>query len=92
MRLVAPADARTAVRVGGGRLYVWPKEARCCGGRQWRLGASTVPRDGTFRRVHAEQGLEVWAAAGLGEPEELHLDLGRDGAVRAYWNGLGWIA
>ncbi len=92
VRLVAAADARAAVRERGGRVYVWPRGVRCCGGRQWLLESDTAPSDRPFRRVHAEDGIEVWSTHGLGEPDELHLELSRRGAVRAYWNGLGWIA
>ena len=38
-----------------------------------------------------QDGVAVWATPGLAEPDELHLDLGRRGTVKAYWNGQSWI-
>ena len=32
--------------------------------------------------------LNVWP---LKQPESLHLELGRRGHIRAFWNGLAWI-
>jgi hypothetical protein len=41
--------------------------------------------------VHAAGGFQVFATLGLVEPDELHLELGRNGKLRAYWNGQAWI-
>jgi hypothetical protein len=92
VKLVAPADARAAVVEGGGRLYVWPRAVRCCGGRQWLLDAGTSPGARAFTRIHEEDAIEIWASPGLGAPRELHVELARGGRLRAFWDGLAWIA
>lgn len=87
------AEQRTLQRVAdsGGDLYVWPRGYRCCGGRRYVLEAATQPPDKAFRRVHEEGGISVWATPGLAEPDEIHVELGRRGTLRAFWNGQSWI-
>ena len=87
------AEPRTVEHVveSGGDLYLWPRGYRCCAGRSYVLEASTRPPDKAFRRVHDEDGISVWATPGLMEPEEVHLELGRNGKLRAFWNGQAWI-
>ena len=91
MRLVAEPDALTAVRQQGRMLYIWPKASRCCSALTYTLEAGTSPPAKEFRRVHEGDGIEVFATPGLTEPQELHLELGRRGKLRAFWNGLAWI-
>ena len=91
MRIVAEERTLERVVAGGGDLYVWPRGYRCCAGRSYVLEASTDRPDGEFSRVLEQDGVAVWATPGLAEPDELHLDLGRRGTVKAYWNGQSWI-
>ena len=55
------------------------------------LESATEPPDRDFELVHAAGGFQVFATPGLVEPDELHLELGRRGKLRAYWNGQAWI-
>lgn len=91
MKLVAEPRVLRHVADSGGDLYVWPRGYRCCGGRRYTLEAATTAPDKAFRRVHEQAGISIWATPGLAEPEEIHLELGRRGAMRAYWNGQSWI-
>lgn len=92
MRLVAEHEARAAVRERGGILYVWPKASRCCSALTYTLETGTTPPAAKeFLRVHEEDGIEVFATRGLLKPQELHLEVGRRGKLRAYWNGQAWI-
>ena len=90
MRVVARPDAVEVLR-DRGAVYVWPRAFRCCAGRQYVLEASLERPAGDFELVHAADGFQVHARPGLAPPDELHLELDRRGAVRAYWNGQGWI-
>lgn len=72
-------------------MYVWPKGIRCCRGRTFVLESATDRPDRDFELVHAADGFQVFSTPGLVEPEELHLELGRGGKLRAYWNGQAWI-
>jgi len=87
------AEERTLRHVAdrGGAVYLWPRGYRCCAGRTYLLEASTEAPSRAFRRVHEQEGVQVWATPGLAEPEEVHLELSRRGALRAYWNGQSWI-
>ena len=89
--MVAEPDALTAVRQQGGALYVWPKASRCCSALTYTLETATTPPAKEFLPVHEEDGIEVFATRGLIKPEELHLELGRRGKLRAFWNGQAWI-
>ena len=55
------------------------------------LEAATAAPDKAFRRVHEQDDVSVWATTDLVEPEEIHVELGRRGGLRAYWNGQSWI-
>jgi hypothetical protein len=76
----------------GGSLWVWAAQVRCCGGG-WRIleCGTSDPGSIAFRLLHDADGVRVWAPIGLGEPDELHVELSRRGRIRAYWNGLGWV-
>jgi hypothetical protein len=93
MRVVADSSVVEHVRAAGGSVYVWPQRIRCCGGAI-ELRASTTPSARVFRRVDdgGELGIDLHLAAGMAEPESLHLEVTRRGAVRAFWNGLAWVA
>ncbi|HEY0416768.1 MAG TPA: hypothetical protein VGC78_10300 [Gaiellaceae bacterium] len=92
MRVVASAAARSFIQENGGRLYVWPKASRCCGGS--RLLASPRPsRRIEFARRRDAGELEVFMPAAIARvPDELHLELKRfPRRVEAYWDGCAWI-
>lgn len=92
MRLVVSDAAAELIHELGGRVYVWPKKAACCGGLI-TLETSTTPPARQFRRVAKSDGLELLFPAGLTRmPEELHLDVRRfPKRVEAYWNGCAWV-
>lgn len=90
MELLASDAVVDWVRARGGALYVWPRKARCCGGTV-ELRASTEQPDKVFRRVEA-RGIELYLTVGLPDPESLHIEVSRRGRVRAFWNGLAWVA
>ena len=92
MRLVATAEALDHVAANGGAVYLWAKESRCCGRRTSVFSASRLaPGERLFEQIHTEESLEIWATKGLVAPSELHLDLSRRGALRAFWDGQAWI-
>jgi hypothetical protein len=58
------------------------------------LRASTEQPAKVFRKVDATSSappIDLYLTAGLTAPESLHLELGRRGRVRAFWNGLAWM-
>jgi hypothetical protein len=91
LRVVATPEALHHVAARGGVAYLWPKETRCCRKRSSVLEVSTEPGERDFEQLHTQQDLAIWATKGLLAPTELHLDLGRRGALRAFWNGQAWI-
>jgi hypothetical protein len=89
-RVIATNAALDAVRTRGGRLWVWTRSSRCCGGTV-RLEAATEARAGrTFRLVSSEP-FELRLASAHRAPEELHVELSRRGRLHAYWNGCAWV-
>jgi hypothetical protein len=67
MKLVAPDSAVDFIQQRGGRLYVWTKRTRCCGGGFSTLGASTeAPAKTEFRRLDEDAGFELYIPATLG--------------------------
>jgi hypothetical protein len=94
MNLVAPDAAVDFIQERGGRLYVWTKRNRCCGGSFSTLGAATeAPSKIEFRRVDETAGFELYGPATLGRlPDELHVEARRfPRRIDAYWNGCAWI-
>ncbi len=89
MDVVAEPNVIESIQERGGALYVWPRKARCCGGTI-QLEAATERPDKMFRRVDV-RGIELYITVGLKPPESLHLELGRRGRIRAFWNGLAWV-
>ena len=93
MQVVVSEPARELIGRQGGRLYVWVRKGRCCGGLR-TLSTAVEPRAGVeFRRVDEERGFELFLPEDLSPlPDELHLDVhGRARSVDAYWNGCAWI-
>jgi hypothetical protein len=93
MRLVVSDAASELIAASGGRLYVWPTRARCCGGLITLDTSSRPPRGREFRRSEAADGFDLFLPTRLGRlPEELHLDAGRRSQrVQAYWDGCAWV-
>ena len=93
MHVVASAPARELIGRRGGRLYVWVRKGRCCGGLR-TLATASEPREGIeFSRAPVECGFELFLPARLEPlPDELHLELRRyPRSVEAYWNGCAWL-
>jgi hypothetical protein len=88
----ASPEAVRIVRDQGGRVYVWAKRTRCCGGSVIFLETSSEPGERSFRRVSAD-GIEVYLDTMLREPEGLELDVGglRGKHVHAYWEGCAYM-
>ncbi len=53
MRIVVSDPAVDLIAERGGRLYVWLKRDRCCGGITRLVTASEPPSEKEFRRVGA---------------------------------------
>ena len=91
MKLVVEPDAREHIETHGAAVYIWAKGTQCCRGRTFVLESATEAPEREFELVHAADGFQLYATPGLVEPDELHLELGRRGNLRAYWNGQAWI-
>jgi len=91
MRLVAGEETLRHVVASGGELYLWPRGTRCCAGRTYVLEAGTTPPQQAFVSLGEHDGIAVWVTPGLVDPDEVHLELGRRGDLRAFWNGQAWI-
>ena len=76
----------------GGKLYVWAKKTRCCGGSVTLLETSSEAGERPFRGVAAD-GIELYLDERLSEPDELELDVAglRRKHVHAYWNGCAYV-
>jgi hypothetical protein len=94
VQLVISEPAAELIAERGGRLYVWPTRARCCGGVTRLVSASTPPDGKEFRRVAAAGECEVYLPSRLGRlPDELHVELKRyPRRVESYWDGCAWVA
>lgn len=92
MRVDASAEAVQLVQAQGGKLYVWARRARCCGGPLVFLETSSEPGERPYRRVPAE-GFELYLDARLGAPEELVVEARgrRRRHVHAYWDGCAYV-
>jgi hypothetical protein len=93
MRLVVSEPAAELIAARGGRLYVWPTRARCCGAVTRLASASAPPAAKEFRRVDAGDLFEVYMPAALGRlPAELHVELKRfPRRIESYWDGCAWV-
>jgi hypothetical protein len=93
VRLVISAPAAEAINRHGGRLYVWPKRSRCCGGGITLVAATSPPADKDFRREQGTASFDLYLPARLARlPDELHVETGcRSGRIQAYWNGCAWV-
>lgn len=93
MRVVVSAHAEEIIREHGGRLYVWTKRTRCCGGTTTLAAATSPPGDREFRREEASASFDVYLPTRLARlPDELHVEArGRLRRIEAYWNGCAWV-
>ena len=91
VRLVVTETPLRHVVERGGNLYLWPRETRCCAGRRYTLEAATQRPERAFGPLCEQDGIAVWATPGLSAADEVQLELGRHGRLRAYWNGQSWI-
>lgn len=91
MKLVAGPGVRDHVDEHGGAVYVWPHTTRCGCVRTTTLEAATAPSGRPFELVHAADGIQLFVAPELIEPDLLELELDHGGRLRAYWNGQGWV-
>jgi len=94
VRLVVSEPAAELIKEHGGRLYVRPKKARCCGAVTTLVSSTEPPAGVEFRRVAEENELEFFVPRHLAHlPDELHVDVRRfPRRVEAYWNGCAWVA
>jgi hypothetical protein len=93
MRLVVSAPASAFIDEQGGRLYVWVKQSRCCGGLRTLAAATERPAAIDFRRADDAAGFELFLPRRLAAPpDELHLELKRfPRRVEAFWDGCAWV-
>ena len=92
MRVKASPEAIQLVQDQGGKLYVWAKKTRCCGGSVTFLETSSEPGERPFRRIPTG-GIELYLDERLSEPDELELEVGglRRKHVHAYWDGCAYV-
>jgi hypothetical protein len=92
MHVRASPEAVQLVQDRGGKLYVWAKKTRCCGGSVIFLETSSEAGERPFRRVPAD-GIELYFDERMREPNELELDVGglRRKHVHAYWDGCAYV-
>jgi len=93
MRVLVSDPAVDLIGERGGRLYVWLKRGRCCGGVTRLVSASVPPAGREFRRVDANERFELYVPARLEPlPDELHVELRRfPRRLESYWNGCAWV-
>jgi hypothetical protein len=94
MRVVLSEPAAGFIDAHGGRLYIWMKKNRCCGGGFHTLGTATEPPPKiSFRRYDDCSDVELFVPEALGRvPDELHVELRRfPRRVEAYWNGCVFV-
>ena len=94
MRLVASDPALEFIETHGGRLYIWMKKNRCCGGGLTLGTATEAPPHITFRQLDNDcTRLALFVPETLSRmPDELHVELCRfPRRVEAYWNGCAWV-
>jgi hypothetical protein len=95
MKVVTTPRAAALVRERGGRLYVWAKAARCCGGTRFVEASTEPPRDlERFRRIQTGPvELYVRPAGEQGLPNELDVDVPRvrRSRLQARWDGCPYL-
>jgi len=93
MRLVISDRAVELIEDRGGRLYVRPKKARCCGASTTLVTSTSPEARREYRRVATHEAIEVFVPMRLATlPDELHVEVRRfPQRVEAYWNGCAWV-
>lgn len=94
MRLVVSDSAADFIETRGGRLYIWMKKNRCCGGFHTLRTATEAPPKIDFRRADDRSGgFALFVPETLSRmPDELHVELRKfPRRVEAYWNGCAWV-
>lgn len=93
MRVLVSDSAAELIGERGGRLFVWPKRVRCCGGLTRLVSKDSAPPGVEFRRVEECGRFELYLPSTLARrPEELHVEARRfPRRVEAYWNGCAWV-
>ena len=95
MRLAASDSALEFIETHGGRLYIWIKQSRCCGGLHTIGTATEAPPKITFRQLdNACTRLAPFVPEPHGRmPDALHVELLTfPPRVQPYWNGGPWVA
>jgi hypothetical protein len=91
MEVVSSAAATALIEAQGGRLFVWPRQGRCCG-PMTLAAATSPPRRRRFRQAADAGAFAVFVPEHLARlPQELHIEVRRLRHVRAYWDGCAWI-
>jgi|GEM_PF-6886183 len=91
MQVVVSPSACARIAARGGRLYVWLRKSRCCGGLTTLEVAHEAPRGRVFRRVDQEVRFELYVPEHLARlPDELVVEAGRR-QLDAFWNGCAWV-
>jgi hypothetical protein len=95
MEVVASDEVRKWIAAHGGELYVWVSAHGWGYFRMWLVEASTKKpkeRGLLFRHTRA-RGFDLLVQADRPLwPKRLELDLERHKKLRAYWNGVAWVA
>ena len=95
MKVVTTPHAAALVRERGGRLYVWAKAARCCGGTRFVEASTKPPRDlECLRRIQTDPvELFVRPAGEHRLPNQLDVDVARMRRNRllARWDGCPYL-
>lgn len=93
MRVLVSEPAFDLIDERGGRLYVWLKKGRCCGGVTRLVSASVPPEGKDFRRFAAADRFELYLPSRLDRlPDELYVEVRRfPRRLESYWNGCAWI-
>lgn len=93
MRVAISDAAADLIDERGGRLYVWTRKSRCCGGLTRLESESEPPASMEFRRVDECGRFELFLPSALARrPDELHVAVRRfPRRVEAYWDGCAWV-
>jgi len=92
MVIVASEEARELIAEQGGRLYVFVKAGRCCGGTKMLAAKTAVKDDGEYASVGTADGFELFFPHDARLPAELRVEARRfPRRIEAYWDGCAWV-
>lgn len=96
MRVVVTESAADFIETHGGRVYIWMKKSRCCGGGFHTLEtAIEAPPTITFRRdgdCDCADFAPFVPETLSRRPDGRHIELRRfPRRIEAYWNGSAWV-